>query len=52
VLSAMSFVVAASCCVAPTITLAVDGLTETVATGTGSTVRAALPVFASLTAMM
>jgi hypothetical protein len=48
----MSFVVAVSCCVPPTITLAVGGVTTTVATGTRSTVRVAAPVFVSLTAMI
>ena len=45
---------AVSCCVVviPRTRLAIDGVTVTVATGAGVTVRAALPVFPSLVAMM
>jgi hypothetical protein len=52
VLPLASFVVAVSCCVEPTATLAAAGLTLTVATGTGVTVSCALPVFVSLIAIM
>jgi hypothetical protein len=47
-----SFVVAVSDCVAPTNTLAEPGLTVTVATGTGTTVIEAVPVFPSLVAVI
>jgi hypothetical protein len=45
-----SLVVAVSCCVAPTMMLAETGETLTVATGTGVTVIALVPVFPSLVA--
>jgi hypothetical protein len=44
--------VAVSCTVAPTATLAVPGLTATVATGTRLTVTVAVPLFPSLVAVM
>jgi len=47
-----SFVVAVSCWVAPTMTLAVGGLTVTDATGTGVTVRSAEPLLVSLVALI
>jgi len=52
VLPPASFVIAVSVCVAPTNTLADDGLTATVATGTGTTVTVAVPDFPSLVAVM
>jgi hypothetical protein len=52
VLPVTSLVVAVSCCVAPTITLGLAGLTLTVATGTGVTVRGAWPILVSLVATM
>src|SRR5437773_4019315 len=47
-----SFGVAVSCTVAPAATLAVAGLTVTVATGTVVTVRAAVPLLPSLVAVI
>jgi hypothetical protein len=47
-----SFGVAVNCCVEPTTRLGAGGLTLTVATGTGVTVRVASPVLVSLAAMM
>ena len=47
-----SFVVAVNCCVEPTDMLEARGFTATDATGTGVTVSVALPVLASLVAMM
>jgi len=44
----ISFVVCRELLCATTIAIAVDGLTETVATGTGSTMRACSDVFVSL----
>jgi hypothetical protein len=52
VLPSASLVVAASCCVEPSVTLTLGGLTTTAATGTGVTVSWALPVFVSLVAVM
>jgi hypothetical protein len=52
VLPLTSFVVAVSCCMAPTITLGMAGFTVTVATGTGVTVRVAWPFLVSLVATM
>jgi hypothetical protein len=42
-----SFTVAVSCCVAPTVMVAGEAVTVTVAAGTGSTLTATLPVTAS-----
>ncbi len=47
-----SLVVAVSCTICPTDTLGVAGLTVTVATGTGVTVSAAVPLFPSLVAVI
>jgi hypothetical protein len=47
-----SLVAAVSCCVPPTLSVAVLGLTATVATGTSVTVRAALALFPSLAAVI
>jgi hypothetical protein len=47
-----SFVVAVNCCVNPTTTLGLAGLTLTLATGTGVTVRIAWPLFVSLVAVI
>jgi len=52
VLFPASFVMAVNVCVAPTNTFAETGLTATVATGTGTTVTEAVPVFPSLVAVI
>src|SRR6266566_2886816 len=51
-LPAASFGVAVSCSVAPTTTLAGDGVTSTEATGAGVTVTLDVPLFPSLVAVM
>src|ERR1041384_3775229 len=52
VLPAESFVTTDSCCVLPTLMLADAGLTVTVATGTGVTVVAAVPLLPALVAVI